>query len=302
MHVQFREFDFDPSVKVAPVIYQDQPHRVTPTGATISPGMGAELLEFIQQYAGSIGAGLNPYFRLDVYIRDDKLWVLEVNTAFVDGWGVALNLSRAAKAPVGIDELFFPRCFGMESSDYRPELELLIEELRIAGRTRHHICTPWSRPDCRGPVYVYGRDDSALHWPENGWTLDNKLNLAWFSELWEGELVMTPKTYSATSDWADVPDNVFLKFVDKGSPEAIRAGFSVMPGKPAGKAPFIRRCYNAGDLIAQERVYGMRLPVEGRERQVQLVVLSNAQMLTGYVQYGAGIIVNDNSIHGPLIF
>lgn len=303
MSVQFREFDFDANVEVAPVIYRAMAHRVTPVGAAVSSEARAELLEFIRQYAAFIGAGSRPYFRLDVYIAEGKLWVLEVNAAFVDGWGVALNLSRAANAPVDITKLEFPGCFGLIEAAYRPELELLVSELATAGRTNHRICDQWRSGQCSASIYVYGRAEGDQIWPQNGLVLDNKLNLARFSRRWQGDLVGTPTTYThEDTEWAEVPGDVFLKFVDKSSAESQRARFSVKRGKPTGKSPFLRRCYDTEKLIAQQQINGDQVVVESHPRRVQLVVLSNADMLTGYTQYGLGDIINDDSWHGPLIF
>lgn len=124
--VEFKEFKLEPNVQLAPVIYRDTPHRTTPFGAVVRSDAASEMLEFIQQYASFIGAGRNPYFRLDVYVAGGKLWVLEVNAAFVDGWGIALNLSRAVGRTISQNELTFPRCFAMHGSlDYLPEMELL---------------------------------------------------------------------------------------------------------------------------------------------------------------------------------
>lgn len=303
MSVQFRMFEFDPEVEIAPVIYKDTVHKVTPCGAAVSAQVQEELLAFVRQYADFVSAGPNPYFRLDVYVADGKLWVLEANSAFVDGWGVALNLSRAVNAAVATDLLHFPICLGLVEAAYRPELELLITELEISGSIDHRLCEQWQTGNCHGPVYVYGRVEGDYIWPQGGLRLDDKMNLARFSREWQGNLVMTPVTHThEVTDWSDVPSDVFLKFVDKSSAESQRARFSVAPGKPTGKSPFIRRCYNAGSLIAQQRIYGDKVLVESQERQVQLVILSNTEMLTGYVQFGLGSIINDNSIHGPLVF
>lgn len=174
------------------------------------------------------------------------------------------------------------------------------------GSNDHHICEFPVRinHECHGPIYVYGRlNGSPEVWPENGLVLDNKLNLARFSSHWRGELIATPPTYTfEDTDWAEVPEDVFLKFVDKSGPESVRAGFSVKPRKPRGKSPFLRRCYNEGSLIAQQRIDGVKIQMDSHVRRAQLVALSNAKMITGYVQYGFGDIINDNSLHGPLIF
>lgn len=302
--VEFKEFEFDPTVEVAPVIYRQEPHRTTSRGIVVGPQATEELLAFAQLYAESLGAD-NPFFRLDLYITDQSLEVLEVNTAFVDGWGTALNLSRAAGNPIDSQLLTFPRCFGWYGSDaYLPELELLLAELDALGQSHHHICPfPAANTVCDGPIYVYGRVEGPHVWPQNGLVLDNKLNLAHFARDWPGDLVHVPKTYNhEDTDWAAIPGDVFLKFTNKDDVSCERARFSVRRGKPTGKSPFLRQCYNTGALLAQDRIETQSIELDGCKRRIQLVVLTNGQMLAGYVQYGVGEIINDNSIHGPLLF
>lgn len=298
---KFREFEFDPNVEVAKCIYGSDPHRVTSRGIEVSADVSAELLRFVREYASHLCAWPKPWFRLDLYPTNEDLAVLEVNTAFVDGWGTALNMARAVGIEVDAQSIGFPSCFGLVGQAYRPELELLIAELGNDA----HICDRWREGGCNGAAYAYGRiaDLPSFIWPSNGLAHDNKLHLAEFAKVWQPESVTVPQHYITNdTDWADIPYDVFLKFTDKSSKASERARFSVQPGMPNGKAPFLRRCYNNGELLAQAMVSGYRCSLEERERQIQLVVLTNGNMLTGYVQYGNGFIVNDNSIHGPLHF
>jgi hypothetical protein len=95
----------------------------------------------------------------------------------------------------------------------------------------------------------------------------------------------------------EVPKEVVLKFCDKNSSECERARQSVLFGKPSGKAPFIKRCYNAETLLGQEVIQ----PTRENDRSCQLIIFAiGDEPITGYVQYGWGQIINDNSVHGPL--
>jgi hypothetical protein len=244
--------------------------------------------------------------RMDVYPNRNSLSVLEVNTAFVDGWGTALNFSRAIGASLEVGGLF-PNRFGLMEEQYRPELKVLLGELALHGQTETSL-VDWqeSGESQETPIYVYGRRkleaDQVL--PKNGLFLDNKLWLTAFSKLWQGTVVEIPRSFSCAggTEWQEVPKDVYLKFADKSSEESERARFSVRKGKPQGKAPFLKRAYSNGQLIAQSQVPVWPEEIDGALRNAQLVVLSKGDLICGYVQYGYGSIINDNSIHGPLKF
>lgn len=305
----FTRFALDPRL-IAPVIYRDQPHQVTPAGLVITQAACRELRTFIQAHAGLMKAK-SPYFwRIDIYPHPDRLVVLEVNGHFVDGWGTALNLSRSAGIEVDAASIGFPPHFvtvGSAGQDCLPELELLIQELRARGLKRHHLTHINYAMAKADPMYVYGRA-FADDWPSNVWPLDgafrdDKSHLARLSRSWMGRLVTTPDNYTVGDiPWDDVPQDVFLKFTRKDSILLHRAGFSVQYGKPRGKAPALRGWYNSGQLIAQAAVEPVVVDFDGLMQNAQLVVLTNGQVLTGYVQYSHRQVINDNSIHGPALF
>jgi hypothetical protein len=303
--VEFVEFPLDTTV-VAPVIYRewtqkgpthwdyvDQSHRTTPKGVRVSREAARELGQLLYRYSEFIGEP-GRYCRADVLVTPDALMVLEVNMAYVDGWGTALNLSRAAGIQVWPP--VFADCFTLDKPAYQPELELLMRE--IGGNRR--ICEDHRR--CEGGICVYGARNPAI---------DNKLHLARFAPSWHGELVQIPRFYTAESgtSWEDVPQDVYLKYVDKFGPEATAARFSVRRGKPSGKARSLRRSYEQNLMIAQTQVsslgaggqpispIGSAKPVPG----LQLVVMAaNLHDMAGYVQYAYGDIITDDSQHGPL--
>lgn len=218
---------------------------------------------------------------------------------------MALNLSRAVGSKPNLDSVF-PDYFALrESEDYLPELELLMQELQIAGKEPVYVDTVPQYPG--EEVYVYGRDnyESTRILPRSGLVLDNKRWLTDFSAIWEGQMVQTPAAYSAElgDEWADIPSDVYIKFSDKSSSESAKARFSVQRGKPEGKSPFLKKCFREGLLIAQKQVEPFFENIDDEPQAVQLVVLAKGKFLTGYVQYSrSSYIINDNSIHGPLIF
>lgn len=299
MSIAFTNFVMDQAV-VAPVIYGTTIHQTTNRGVELSPSVGAELGRFLSAFNKASSVQRTPYYRIDAYFDETTLWILEINASFVDGWGTALNLARASGICVEPSRLVFPQRFATQAAVYRPELELFADELAIRGLPSRTICS-WPLVDESQPTYVYGRaraDEVAEIVPCDGFRLDNKLNLGVFSKEWRGNAVRIPQHYiSRFQPWDSVPKDVVLKFCDKGSQECERARQSVLFGKPSGKAPFLKRCYSAEVLLGQEMVH----PAIDGGRNCQLIIFAiGDEPITGYVQYGWGQILNDNSIHGPL--
>lgn len=298
MRISFSDFDMNKSI-VAPIIYGESRHYTTNRGVVISNETRRELKRFLSGFNASIGVEQTPYYRIDAYFDEQTLWLLEINASFVDGWGTALNLARASEITVDPTQLVFPKRFASKSRAYLPELELFVSELAYLGLHGHSVCE-WNG-DGVDPIYVYGRvgsKDQPHVLPYDGLWLDNKLNLGLFSREWNGDLVKVPWHYiSRFNLWEEIPREVVLKFCDKGSAECERARQSVMFNKPSGKAPFLKRCYEAETLLAQDIVR----PTKQDENNCQLVILAiGDEPITGYVQYSRSEIINDNSTHGPL--
>jgi hypothetical protein len=296
--ISFVDFPMDKSV-VAPVIYGASPHYSTNKGVVISQEVTQELRRFLSCFNASVGVDTTPYYRIDAYFDEKSLWILEVNAAFVDGWGTALNLCRACGISLDSTPYVFPKWFACEEDIYLPELELFVSELNYLGMHDHEI----RRWDGNGvdPIYVYGRagscDKPNLR-PFDGVRLDNKLHLGNLSLDWRSDIVRIPcHHFHRLHPWEDVPIDVVLKFCEKGGEESLASRQSVIFQKPGGKAPFLKRCYKAETLLAQETIQ----PARQRGNNCQIVLLSiGNQPLTGYVQYSQKNVINDNSIHGPL--
>lgn len=294
----FRDFELD-ETQVAPVIYVGQLQKTTDHGVVIPSLITAELERFLADFNRFMEVDWQPYYRLDAYFDEQSLTVLEVNAAFVDGWGTALNLARSAGIGVDADKLQFPKHFAYFESNYLPELTLFAQELENLESCPFQIHR--NIPDILDDIYVYARLNSTrpIVLPHRGAWLDNKLNLALFSRQWHSELVKSPRHYFIDGDdWGDIPETTVLKFCDKGSLECQRARWSVSFGKPTGKAPFIKQCYAERKLLAQDFI----APTQKSGHNCQLVILAiGNQPITGYVQYSYNQIINDNSIHGPLL-
>lgn len=298
MNVQFSDFNTDESV-IAQIIYGTSNHSTTNKGVVISPEVRQELQQFLSNFNTAVGVEQTPYYRIDAYFDEKSLWILEINASFVDGWGTALNLARASDIVIDSEKLIFPERFASINRVYTPELKLLVSELTHLGMNGHSI-HEWNRDDA-DKIYVYGRVGSKNQphvLPYDGLRLDDKLNLGLFSKGWCGNFVKVPRHFiSRYESWEEIPQNAVLKFCDKGSEECKRARHNVIFGKPSGKAPFIKRCYRAETLLAQDFVP----PKTQDGKNCQLVILAiGDEPITGYVQYSHSRMINDSSTHGPL--
>jgi hypothetical protein len=296
MMIEFRDFSMNRSA-VAPVIYGNSPHYTTNTGIELGEKVVKELRDFLKNFNLFMGVTKTAYYRMDAYFDENNLNILEINASFVDGWGTALNLARACDIAVDSRPLLFPKLFVNEDQVYMPEFELFKKELEIIGHETMHEQMDHLTPT----VYYYGRWAEAQHegiFPYDGIRIDNKLNLAMFGLAWKGDRVRIPKHYMrCLESWENIPDDVVLKFCDKGGEECQAARQSVIFNKPTGKAKFIKRCYEENALIAQEIIQ----PTKRGDNNCQLVILAiNENPVTGYVQYSPKKIINDNSMHGPL--
>jgi len=309
MAINFSTFDVDRTL-VAPVVYSQLPHRVTETGVLLLQDMVDKLAFFFWSFEMFLREQEHDcerqsplYFRVDAYIHDGVLWILEVNTAFVDGWGVALNLSRASGIKIIENDLDFPIDFATEDDVYLPELELTVDEINQLRRLKRQVVPFKKRGLYERSTYVYGHCGNKNRTdiePYNGVALDDKRHLAAFSTFWNDTSVRIPPMYvDQTTPWTDLPEDIVLKFSDKASPLAKSMRESVLFGKPSGKAKFWRRSYQEGDVIAQKIVE----PLKHRGLNSQLVILAIGHTpVAGYVQFSERRIVNDNSIHGPILF
>ncbi|PIZ45305.1 hypothetical protein COY32_05420 [candidate division WWE3 bacterium CG_4_10_14_0_2_um_filter_41_14] len=303
MTIRIKQFAMDRSI-VAPCIYKTEPHRVTDWGFVVSRDIYAELEEMLGLYSAYNFIPGRHHYRIDAYFDQEKLWILEINAAFVDGWGTALNLARSCNISANVESDYFPTTFSTEDGAYLPELKLFVSELtRRDGIPRKTITCPENLSKLPATTYLYGRNRPADPFniePLCQEKLDNKNWLARFSRLWEGQKVCLPIHYEAhKTTWDNVPEDIVLKFVEKDGPASQIARQSVIFGKPKGKARFLRTCYENGDLLAQQRIQPYRHL--GYNTQIVILAVGN-HVVTGYVQLSDKLVINDNSIHGPILF
>jgi hypothetical protein len=268
---------------VAPSIYGSEPHAVTDTTLIIEQALREELQDFLGSYTRFLGVEHEPkWFRVDLYFDAVQVHIIEVNVEVADGWGVALNLMRAADNPL-VGSFSFPSEFLSFAGDLR-QTEFLL------------ALSEWKRIGHRAGIREL---ETRVVDP-----LDNKRHLARFSKAWRGERVRVPRLYDVgCTPWEDVPTDVYLKFADKFSPEAAQSRYSVKPRSELGRARQMRELYGQGLAIAQDRAVPHRL---SDNRQVQAVVMcAGSRTVAGYIQVapsGRQVINDKGTEKGALFF
>lgn len=302
MHFEQRSLDKNVLPKH---IYKTEPYQTTTQCLIIDTRLRNEFQQFLTQYFQFLGytEKFQGFFtRTDIYldIHLNTFWIIEVNTCFVDGWGIALNLEYALGNNGTLTE-YFPRKWTLAENAYLPEFKLTHSELKRRGLETEMISMQEAlhgNEEC----YWYGRfaRKGFPHiLPRNGYVLDDKQNLMNFSKIWNGTNInIPPITSAATTSWEELPESTVLKFTQKNCPEAIKARVSVLK-KPNGKAKFMKKCYAQELLVAQQ----YQTPHIEEGFATQLILLSaGTSLITGYVQYvpAETLIINDNCIHGAV--
>lgn len=268
---------------VAPSIYGEFPHEVTEVGLVLERAVKAEVEQFLREYTKFLGiAEFEKHFRIDLYFDHNNVYVIEVNVEVADGWGVALNLGRAAGFSPPESQVF-PDAFPTFSGDLRKtEFRLAIDEFARLGHTatmceqKERVVDPF----------------------------DNKIYLARFAKVWTGKQAHVPALYHCgNAKWEDIPEDVYLKFAEKFCPEAIKTRYSAKPRCELGRAKQMRKLFAEGGAVAQERVSPFQTEVG---EHVQAVVMcAGSQVVTGYIQVasnGRHVINDKNTKKGPLLF
>lgn len=214
------------------------------------------------------------------------------------------SIKCATGIPVELPQAYFPRFWTSQERAYLPELELACKELSTLGIPTQ-ILSKDAAVRSDEPVYWYGRMEGTTIWPKQGRCLDNKMNLVTFSRLWKGEFIKVPESYEyQTTAWDMLPIPVVLKASDKAGATAQRLAMNrgVVFRRQPSPMPFLRKSYNKGEVIAQELIPAFQLE---SNRPTQLIILAAGSIpVSGYLQIALPNeqIINDNSIHGPLMF
>jgi hypothetical protein len=284
---EFIQLDLD-RTKLAASVYRGTSHRTSPWGLIVEQEVKRELEEFLKAFMSFVQCPLDSFLRLDAFPTPRGLTIIEINVELQDGWGVALNLLRAAALPLEIPAgIAMPERFVDYGDGHREELELACSELSLLA----HSCS-----------VVEQLLPEGMHPEKSEW--DSKMYLARFRHFWAGQHVQVPMMYSVDfASWESIPPNVVLKFTHKYGPESASAGFSVLSREKAGKGRFLRRCYADGKLVAQEKATPALLE-DGSVAQV-VILCSGSYPITGYTQVAAPrtFVINDRTgAVGPLVF
>lgn len=278
-------FTLDDSI-VAERMYKDCAHRTTPHGLVIEKCVQEELRAFLAAFLEFVGCKECVFLRMDAFVSETHLDVIEINVELQDGWGVALNLLRAAGHSPSFNGAYLPTEIIDYDNGYHEEFDLAQREFGLFGHRMNVV--HWR--DRRG-VIAKGEFDS-------------KMFLARFAQVWKGERVRVPRMFFAEATaWEAIPEDVVFKFCHKYGKEARQAGFSVATRVQLGKGKHMRRCYNAGTAIAQERV--TTLSLHDGSRAQAIILSSRDDLLAGYTQVAPSgeFIINDRtSVKGPLVF
>ena len=296
--------------ELASCIYDAQPHQVSPIGLRIDLKIKNELELFLSRFINSCNVSEDGvYLRTDAFFCPETglIEIIEVNAHFVDGWGIALNLQRAAGIKNLLNGTSFPPFWTTSQSIYQPELELACQELTLLGHPAKPINWQSALANSTDQIYWYGRFDRYIKHPQvvpaNGPLIDDKKQLAIFSDQWQGDRVTVPECFwPEKTSWSGLHEDIIFKFRHKNGPEVKKARFSVQFKANAGRAKFIKKCFQQDLGIAQKVIKPFLMP-DGSP--TQLIILSvGSKILTAYMQIALPEtkIINDNSAHGPVVF
>jgi hypothetical protein len=52
----------------------------------VSPEIIEEMNDFLEKYSNFTGIKKTAFYRIDAYFNEEKLYILDINASFVDGW------------------------------------------------------------------------------------------------------------------------------------------------------------------------------------------------------------------------
>ena len=313
--IQIVEFSFD-KAQFPVSLYGNKPYNVGNIGLNIPRCIKEEAERLVQEFLTACQFEAERiYLRLDFFVDPNlkEIYLLEVNSRLVDGWGAAFSLARVAGQ--GIEEISahayrakFPHLWHLPFSNrvYQSDFDFALHELNQLGVSVSELETlggqssgewvyyyGWDRPDKKGLRIA----------PSLGYEIENKVHLARFSREWRGRLVKIPLGYSVYgSVWEDIPREwVIFKFCEKHGKDSERAGKSVLYPDEVGKGRFVKQCYARGTIVAQDLI----TPLKVNDKICQLILLTNhAEVIAGYVLWAprGTRIITDAYEHAPLIW
>lgn len=296
--IWFKDFSVDPD-KIAPKIFGNFDRQINSRWVLVNDEVRWELQDFLKEYIQFLWLNWKKaFFRIDAYFDKNRLYILDMNASFVDGWGNAINFTRAVWERVWeILSWYFPAKFYLQDEVYRPEFELAIRE--IWQQTWENF-SEIKGLDFDLPIYIYWTlkdwDSNENIFPFN-WVLnDDKKNLARFSRAWKWDLVKIPDfIMSEEAKYLEVPENVVLKVASKND---IRSDWrnKIFIWKPKKRQPM----WEAWLLVAQTLQNPQKN--DNWENMQAIILTAWTKVIAWYVQNSTRNIINDSSVQSPLVF
>ena len=286
---------------VAKTIYGKQQREFWSEMVEVSPEIISELNDFLEKYSEFTWMDKTSFYRIDAYFNEEKLYILDINASFVDGWWNALNFARATSQEIdNILNETMPENFYLQDEIYRPEFNLCIDELQELGINSQEV----SKLSESMKTYVYGVIWRTINaFPYDGIRMDSKMNLDLFSKIWKSENIEIPQIITPSeASWEDIPKDYVYKIIWKNDIQTNNSwqlqGWKVKVWKPK-KWKWAADKWQDGKMLAQKQVETMQ---NKNSENLQLIFMSaDNQIISGYTQASNNDIINDNSAQSPLI-
>lgn len=297
---ELRNTDMDPTI-VAKTIYWNTQRDFANQMVEMSPKIQQELNKFLEKFSEFVGMKKTSFYRIDAYFNEEKLYILDINASFVDGWWNALNFARATSQQINaILNETMPKSFYLQEQIYRREFELCLQELQELWIEAQEV----RKLSESIKTYVYWTIKRTINvFPYDGLRVDNKINLALFSKIWKADNVVIPQIItSAEASWEDIPKDYVLKLNRKTNIENKYSNrpewWNVKIWKP-NKWKWASQKWESWEMIAQQQVETMK---NKNAQNMQLILMStDDNIIAWYTQASNKDIINDNSFQSPLI-
>lgn len=300
--IWFKDFSINPEI-IAPRIYSSFDRQISSRWIEINDEVRWELEDFLKAYIEFLWFGdKKAFFRIDSYFDQNRLYILDVNASFVDGWWNAINFTRAVWEEVWeILNWYFPENFFLQEEVYRPEFELSIREIWMQTWENFQEI---DEINSMNSTYIYWNlrcwKESENVYPFNWIKNDDKRNLARFSKIWRWDLVKIPVFIMPEDeqDFDKIPDNVVLKIASKRDiDESWRNKVFVWK-----KSIWKRWVWLWKDWILVAQTLQNPQKNDNWENTQAIILTAWANAIAWYVQNSTRSIINDSSVQSPLIF
>lgn len=293
--------------------YEPVRYQVMPLCAKITADETKELEKLVNMFVcfSKIRSFKGVYLRLDCYISNQMIYVLEINSTSTDGWGQGWHLSRISGLEDNHQEVFFPQFWTTYDPRFQPAINLVISESHFLGYKFQSL--EWnSASNINELVYAYLQNCSHIY-PDNFvpsyYFLEDKLQFARFAQKWNGINVKIPQHFWFESDkFASLKrlmGKVVLKQRTKDDSSNLKSVIFTSKNDYPGDIIDTLEYLN-GNILMQEIVETKTYD----RHPIQLICLfapstnfDYLKLAGGYIQIAdpKSRIINDISAHGPLL-